>query len=123
MWTTALCLAAAVLWPGQSLSARFQSVLFGVLSIAIGYGFFRLFLGAVASLASQWAGRLAFWYIAFVLYIGIFGPLLALATLPFQWHELFDDEMTFPMFIASFPTGISASLAAARVIDKHYLEV
>ena len=123
MWLSVICFSTAVLWPEQTWSDRIQSLAFGVLSLLISYGLFRGFLEAVASIGPNVIGRLAFWYIAAVLYFGVFGPLLALITLPFQWQQLFTDDVTVPLFVASIPSGICVSLAAAQVINKHYVEV
>ena len=94
---------------------------YGLVTIVMGYWFFRLMLSGVAWLGDHFLGRLSYWYILFVLYACVVMVPLAIVTLPFQWNDLYVDGMTGPLFLASIPTGLSVALAAARVVVDNYL--
>ena len=123
LWVSLVLIGVAILWPGQSLYDRLMVLTMAAISISLGYGFFRIVLGMFASLGDRLFGRLIFWYIIAVLYLGIISVPLALLSLPFQWQHLYAEGLTGPIYLASIPMGISAALAAAQVIDKHYVEV
>jgi hypothetical protein len=118
-----LCVGVAVLWPGQSIMERLRVLACAAFLIAVAYIFFKAVLAWLAAVGVQFFGRVAFWYTAFVLYAGIVVMPFALLSLPFQWRGLCADGMTGPMFLASIPSSVAASLAAARVIEKHYVAV
>ena len=122
-WVAAGCIGIAILWPDQTLAERATVLGYGLVAIAMTYGFFRLFLVGIAWLGELFLGRVSYWYILFILYAGAISVPLALLTLPFQWKDLYVDGMTGPMVLASIPSGLSLALAAARVINEKYVEV
>ena len=120
VWVAGAFIGMGVLWPSQSLGERAKVLGYGLITIVMGYWFFRLFLTGVAWLGDHFLGRLSYWYIVFVLYACVVMVPGAVLTLPLQWKDLYVDGMTGPLFLACVPTGVSVALAASKVLVDHY---
>jgi hypothetical protein len=122
LWFAVACIGLAVILPGQMFGERAGVLWNGLIGTLGSYWFFRLVLRGVAWLGDLFLGRVAYWYISFVLWAAVLAAPLAVVMLPFQWQQLHAGDVTGPLYLSCLPAILSAALAAARIIKDCYLE-
>ena len=120
-WTVCVLAIAGVFWPGQSPSARLTVLGYALISAVGPYIVVRLVFLVIMELAGESMPRLLLTYLLILFYAGILATLLGLIALPFQWSALDGHNgVTGPMYLASLPSGLAASAAALKVVQRHY---
>jgi hypothetical protein len=96
---------------------------YALISVVGPYIVVRFVFFVIMELAGESMPRLLLTYLLILFYAGILATILGLIALPFQWSHLDGGTgVTGPMYLASLPSGLAASAAALRVVQRHYVD-